>query len=170
MQGTRAVPRPPSCSWKISRRLPDRRRLTLLALQESLGNAGAGTAWAILGGAFPEGPRRTQTRRVNRVPGPGARPLLKPSRVRRGWAPTVSLPKCPRRELGACWCPRPRKYPVGRPCACRRGQAGQQQLTFFHGYFGQYQYFPLIISEPTTRHVFLALAAARRGACLHRRR
>ena len=33
---------------------------------------------------------------------------------------------------------------------------GQQQLTLFHGYFGQYQYFPLIISEPTTKHVFLA--------------
>jgi len=33
---------------------------------------------------------------------------------------------------------------------------GQQQLTLFHGYFEQYQYFPLIISEPTTRHVFLA--------------
>jgi hypothetical protein len=33
---------------------------------------------------------------------------------------------------------------------------GHQQLTFFHGYFEQYQYFPLIISEPTTRHVFLA--------------
>ncbi len=33
---------------------------------------------------------------------------------------------------------------------------GQQQLTFFHGYFGQYQYFPLIISEPTTKHVFVA--------------
>lgn len=33
---------------------------------------------------------------------------------------------------------------------------GQQQLTLFHGYFGQYQYFPLILSEPTTRHVFLA--------------
>jgi len=32
---------------------------------------------------------------------------------------------------------------------------GQQQLTLFHGYYGQYQYFPLIISEPTTRHVFL---------------
>jgi len=32
---------------------------------------------------------------------------------------------------------------------------GHQQLTLFHGYFGQYQYFPLIISEPTTRHVFL---------------
>lgn len=33
---------------------------------------------------------------------------------------------------------------------------GRQQLTLFHGYFGQYQYFPLIISEPTTKHVFVA--------------
>jgi len=33
---------------------------------------------------------------------------------------------------------------------------GHQQLTLFHGYYGQYQYFPLVISEPTTRHVFLA--------------
>ena len=33
---------------------------------------------------------------------------------------------------------------------------GQQQLTLFHGYYGQYQYFPLIISEPTTKHVLLA--------------
>lgn len=33
---------------------------------------------------------------------------------------------------------------------------GQQQLTFFHGYFEQYQYFPLIISEPITKHVFVA--------------
>lgn len=33
---------------------------------------------------------------------------------------------------------------------------GAQQLTLFHGYFGQYQYFPLIISEPSTKHVFLA--------------
>ncbi len=33
---------------------------------------------------------------------------------------------------------------------------GHQQLTLFHGYFGQYQYFPLIISEPTSKHVFLA--------------
>lgn len=33
---------------------------------------------------------------------------------------------------------------------------GDQQLTLFHGYFGQYQYFPLIISEPTTKHVFVA--------------
>jgi len=31
---------------------------------------------------------------------------------------------------------------------------GQQQLTLFHGYFGQYQYFPLVLSEPTTKHVF----------------
>ena len=33
---------------------------------------------------------------------------------------------------------------------------GHQQLTLFHGYYGQYQYFPLIISEPTTRHIFVA--------------
>lgn len=33
---------------------------------------------------------------------------------------------------------------------------GQQQLSLFHGYFGQYQYFPLIVSESTTKHVFLA--------------
>lgn len=33
---------------------------------------------------------------------------------------------------------------------------GHQQLTLFHGYFGQYQYFPLILSEPTTRHVLVA--------------
>ncbi|MGB8985655.1 MAG: IS1380 family transposase [Candidatus Sulfotelmatobacter sp.] len=33
---------------------------------------------------------------------------------------------------------------------------GHQQLTLFHGYFGQYQYFPLIISEPTSKHVFVA--------------
>jgi Transposase DDE domain group 1 len=33
---------------------------------------------------------------------------------------------------------------------------GRQQLTLFHGYFGQYQYFPLILSESATRHVFLA--------------
>lgn len=31
---------------------------------------------------------------------------------------------------------------------------GHQQLTFFHGYYDQYQYFPLVISEPTTRHIF----------------
>jgi hypothetical protein len=33
---------------------------------------------------------------------------------------------------------------------------GHQQLTLFHGYYKQYQYFPLIISEPMTKHVFLA--------------
>jgi len=33
---------------------------------------------------------------------------------------------------------------------------GHQQLTLFHGYYEQYQYFPLIISEPTTKHVFVA--------------
>lgn len=33
---------------------------------------------------------------------------------------------------------------------------GDQQLTFFHGYYDQYQYLPLIISEPTTKHVLLA--------------
>jgi hypothetical protein len=33
---------------------------------------------------------------------------------------------------------------------------GNQQLTFFHGYYQQYQYFPLVISEPATKHVFVA--------------
>jgi len=33
---------------------------------------------------------------------------------------------------------------------------GQQQLTFFHGYYEQHQYFPIVISEPTTQHVFFA--------------
>jgi hypothetical protein len=33
---------------------------------------------------------------------------------------------------------------------------GHQQLTLFHAYFGQYQYFPLIISEAGTRHVLLS--------------
>ena len=33
---------------------------------------------------------------------------------------------------------------------------GDQQLCLFHGYYGQYQYLPLIISEPTTKHVFSA--------------
>jgi hypothetical protein len=33
---------------------------------------------------------------------------------------------------------------------------GNQQLTLFHGYYDQYQYLPLIISEPTTKHVFLS--------------
>jgi hypothetical protein len=33
---------------------------------------------------------------------------------------------------------------------------GQQQLALFHGYFEQYQYLPIVISEPTTQHVFYA--------------
>jgi len=33
---------------------------------------------------------------------------------------------------------------------------GRQQLTLFHAYYGQFQYFPLIISEPVTKHIFLA--------------
>jgi hypothetical protein len=33
---------------------------------------------------------------------------------------------------------------------------GDQQLTFFHGFYEQFQYLPMIISEPTTKHVFLA--------------
>ena len=33
---------------------------------------------------------------------------------------------------------------------------GDQQLRLFHGYYDQYQYLPLIISEPKTRHVFLS--------------
>lgn len=33
---------------------------------------------------------------------------------------------------------------------------GNQQLTLFHGFYEQYQYYPLIISEPTTKHVFVA--------------
>jgi hypothetical protein len=46
---------------------------------------------------------------------------------------------------------------------------GNQQLTLFHGYYGQYQYYPLIISEMTSRHVLLAqlrhgTAAASLGA------
>ena len=31
---------------------------------------------------------------------------------------------------------------------------GQQQLTFFHGYYDQWPYFPLVVSEPSTKHVF----------------
>lgn len=31
---------------------------------------------------------------------------------------------------------------------------GGQQLVLFHGYYGQHQYLPLVISEPTTRHLF----------------
>lgn len=33
---------------------------------------------------------------------------------------------------------------------------GHQQLSFFHGYYEQHQYFPILITEPTTRHVFYA--------------
>lgn len=33
---------------------------------------------------------------------------------------------------------------------------GDQQLTLFHGYYDQYQYLPLIISEPGTKHIFQA--------------
>lgn len=33
---------------------------------------------------------------------------------------------------------------------------GQQQLTLFHGYYDQQQYFPQVITEPTTQHVFWA--------------
>ncbi len=33
---------------------------------------------------------------------------------------------------------------------------GQQQLALFHGYYEQHQYFPIVISEPTTQHVFYA--------------
>lgn len=33
---------------------------------------------------------------------------------------------------------------------------GQQQLTFFHGFYDQHQYLPMIVSEPTTKHIFIA--------------
>lgn len=33
---------------------------------------------------------------------------------------------------------------------------GAQQFTLLHGYCGQYQHFPLIISEPTTKYVLMA--------------
>ena len=33
---------------------------------------------------------------------------------------------------------------------------GQQQLIFFHGFYDQHQYLPMIISEPTTKHVLMA--------------
>lgn len=33
---------------------------------------------------------------------------------------------------------------------------GAQQLALFHGFYDQHQYYPMILSEPTTRHVFLA--------------
>ena len=41
---------------------------------------------------------------------------------------------------------------------------GHQQLTLFHGYYGQYQYYPLIISEPTTKHAVPGRSASRNGA------
>lgn len=46
---------------------------------------------------------------------------------------------------------------------------GQQQLSLFHGYYDQHQYFPQLITEPTTQHVFRAQlrhgsAHAARGA------
>jgi hypothetical protein len=31
---------------------------------------------------------------------------------------------------------------------------GHQQLGLFHGYYEQHQYFPIVISEPTTKHIF----------------
>lgn len=44
---------------------------------------------------------------------------------------------------------------------------GQQQLTFFHGFYDQHQYFPMVMSEPTTRHVFVAwLRPGKVGAAL----
>lgn len=33
---------------------------------------------------------------------------------------------------------------------------GQQQLTMFHGFYDQHQYYPQIITEPTTQHAFFA--------------
>lgn len=33
---------------------------------------------------------------------------------------------------------------------------GQQQLSFFHGFYDQHQHYPMIVSEPTTKHVFIA--------------
>jgi hypothetical protein len=33
---------------------------------------------------------------------------------------------------------------------------GNQQLSLFHGYYEQHQYFPMIVSEPTTKHLLLA--------------
>jgi hypothetical protein len=40
---------------------------------------------------------------------------------------------------------------------------GAQQLTFFHGFYGQHQYYPMIVSEPTSKHVFVAWL--RHGTC-----
>lgn len=33
---------------------------------------------------------------------------------------------------------------------------GHQQLSLFHGFYEQHQYYPMIVSEPTTKHIFLA--------------
>ncbi len=33
---------------------------------------------------------------------------------------------------------------------------GQQQLAFFHGFYDQHQHYPMIVSEPTTKHVLIA--------------
>ena len=33
---------------------------------------------------------------------------------------------------------------------------GQQQLSFFHGFYDQHQHYPMIVSEETTKHVFIA--------------
>lgn len=40
---------------------------------------------------------------------------------------------------------------------------GAQQLTFFHGFYDQHQYYPMIVSEPTSKHVFVAWL--RHGTC-----
>ncbi len=40
---------------------------------------------------------------------------------------------------------------------------GQQQLTFFHAFYDQHQYYPMIVSEPTTKHVLIAWL--RHGTC-----
>lgn len=44
---------------------------------------------------------------------------------------------------------------------------GQQQLTFFHGFYDQHQYFPMVLSEPTTKHILVAwLRHGKAGASL----
>lgn len=40
---------------------------------------------------------------------------------------------------------------------------GAQQLSFFHGFYDQHQYYPMIVSEPSTRHVLIAWL--RHGTC-----
>lgn len=40
---------------------------------------------------------------------------------------------------------------------------GAQQLTLYHGYYDQHQYYPMIVSEPATKHVFIAWL--RHGTC-----